>query len=379
MATTSSVRITQPREVLALVPHQVGFTPEESVVALSLRGPRGRVGLMARVDIAALADPADGTRLALSLVGQLERDGAWSVVLVVYTATDPRARPGHPAVRAVRRLRRAGEAFGEMSAWVVTATGYLDLDCVDGCCPPGGRPLVELESTQIIARLSDRRVVVARREDVAAIRGASAEARRGVARVCARWAVRGAQAAEVGVDALERWRLDSVRVWRGEVARALAGSAPPRAPGLGKIEAGLRDLRVRDAVLATLVSGTDGLPEDLVRGEKIAPEADTGLARALDAIYRPERGVEPPPETVVHVRLLESVVAHGRTHQQAPACTLLALLAWWSGEGARANLLLERALRCDAGYRLARMLAQAVSDGVVPGWLQVRRGRPESG
>jgi hypothetical protein len=66
--------------------------------------------------------------------------------------------------------------------------------------------------------------------------------------------------------------------------------------------------------------------------------------------------------------VLEGVVAHGRTGAQAPALTLLALLAWWRGEGARAAQLLERALADEPGHRLGVLVAKAVAAGVPPGW-----------
>ena len=48
---TPTLRVTEPREMLSLVPYQLGFHPTESVVAVSLRPPRGRVGLLVRVDL----------------------------------------------------------------------------------------------------------------------------------------------------------------------------------------------------------------------------------------------------------------------------------------------------------------------------------------
>jgi hypothetical protein len=71
--------------------------------------------------------------------------------------------------------------------------------------------------------------------------------------------------------------------------------------------------------------------------------------------------------------VLEQLAAHGRRGDQAPALTLLAMLAWWSGSGARAAMLVERALQHDEGYRLAALYAQAITAGLPPGW--ARSGR----
>lgn len=140
----TTIRSHDPRELLSLIPYQLGFRPHESAVLVSLRGERGRTGLVARVDLADLADPEHGPHVARSLVGHLVDDGAGRAVLVVYTAADARSGAGRRAAQqTLDNLERAGEHFlGPWSCWVVSPTGYHGLDCEDtGCCPPGGRPL----------------------------------------------------------------------------------------------------------------------------------------------------------------------------------------------------------------------------------------------
>ena len=82
---TTTIRVREPRELLSLIPHQLGFHPRESAVVVSLREPRGRVGLVARVDLADLGDRDSGPQLARTLVTHLVNDGAGRAVLVVYT------------------------------------------------------------------------------------------------------------------------------------------------------------------------------------------------------------------------------------------------------------------------------------------------------
>ena len=369
--TLSTLRVTEPRELLALVPHQLGFRPVHSVVAVGLRPPRGRVGLVIRVDLADLAEEGDGRRLARALVSHLDRDGARRCVLVLYTPADPRDGSDPRVADAVTHFREAAaDAFGDVPVWVVTDRGYLALDCEDTCCPPGGRPLEELEATQVGAQMVLAGSAVAgTREDVARIRSAGGDARKAVARVRRRWLAR--LDAAGSDEGLERWRLDSVRAWRRAVADAADGAAPVGAAALGRLEAGLTDARVRDAVLVALVPGTGALPERSVLGARTSAEADTGLADALALIVDPGVGVRPPTgATRVHERVLERVVAHGERQRQAPALTLLALLAWWRGDGARAQLLLARALECDPTHRLARLIDSALDQGVPPGWVR---------
>lgn len=372
-----TLRLSEPRELLALVPHQLGFRPHDSAVAVSLRPPSGEVGLVVRVDLAGLADPADGDRLARGLVSHLDRDGARRCVLVVYTDSDPRNDARHVARLAAARVAEAAQgAFGDVPVWVVTPSGYLALDCERACCPPGGRPLWELESTQVGAQMVLAGSVVApTRDDVARIGRAPAEARRSVARVRRRWEARRADAIAAGPEASARWRADSVGAWRAAVARGVDGPALSTGSPLGRIEAGLVDRRVRDAVLVSFVPGTGDLPERTVRGDALDAAADAGVGAAIGAVVDPSRALTPPEGLRRQEQVLEQVVAHGRTGAQAPALTLLAFAAWWRGDGARAGVLLERALADEPAHRLALLLDQALGAALPPGWVQAAGSR----
>lgn len=368
--TNTTLLIRDPRELLALVPHRLGFRPRESVVLLSLRPPRGRVGLVVRVDLADLADPQHGPALARALMAHLDRDTAERTVAVVYTEHDP--RPGSASVQAaVRAVRGAAAApFGAVPVWVVTSTGYLDLDAGTSVYPAGGRPLRDLEGTVVGAHMVlAGSVVLDRRQDLSVIRPAGSEARRAVARSRQRWAARGERATLSGPPALLQWRRDCLTAWSRAVVEV------PSAATLGKVEAGLADLVVRDAILLTLLPGVGDLP---VRS--LADDVAVEMGRAMDQVYDDVVGVPPPALTAQrHERTLEQLVAHGRRGGQAPARTLLALLAWWAGDGARAAAHLERALDDDAGYRLAVLLDTALARGLAPGWArrELREGDAE--
>ncbi|NKY07073.1 DUF4192 family protein, partial [Cellulomonas hominis] len=98
-----------------------------------------------------------------------------------------------------------------------------------------------------------------------------------------------------------------------------------------------------------------------------------GVRRALDTLVEPRRAREPDEALVdAACQVLEAVAAHGRAGRQAPALTVLALLAWWCGDGVRARVLVEQALAHDPGHRLAELLDRALALGLPPGWL--RRG-----
>ncbi|WP_407343832.1 DUF4192 domain-containing protein [Pengzhenrongella phosphoraccumulans] len=393
----TTIRVSEPRELLALLPHQLGFRPQESAVAVSLRAPRGRVGLIARVDLTDLADVVQGPQLARGLVSHLVADGGRRAVLVIYTELDPRfavdlesagaggeldpgerSAPGNAAfVRvAAEQFREAAEPFlPEVAVWVVARSGYLSLDCVDpGCCPPGGRPLRDLDGTAVGAHMVLAGSMVAdSRDELARIEPAGARARRNAVRVAERARARREAALVVGDWALHRWRADGMAAWREAVERSRTGGpgAPPAL--LGRIEAALIDVRVRDAVLLALVPGTGDLPERTLVGSPGRPvgEIAHSTSDALDAIMDVRRGIAPDEELArAGVEVLEAVVAHTRTADQAAALTLLALIAWWQADGARAGVLLGRALDGDPDHRLALLLTEALARGLSPGWIR---------
>lgn len=136
---------------------------------------------------------------------------------------------------------------------------------------------------------------------------------------------------------------------------------------------------MRDAVLVALVPGTGDLPERLTEqapSQQRRRQTDEAVGRAVAAIVDPDVAARPDDETAhAAQRVLEGVVGHAAACRQAPALTLLALLTWWRGGGARAGALLERALGCDPSYPLALLVRQALEAGIPPGWVRTDGAR----
>ena len=191
----TTIRIDSPREVLALVPYRLGFHPAESIVAVSLRDD-DTIGLVARMDIADLAAPVSGGHAAHSLLSHLVADGASGAVVVAYTGSpDLRARGVRSAAaRAlITVLDAADELVSPVETWVVGPQGYYAVDCSDrDCCPPGGRPVAELQATQVSARMVlDGIGVAPSRSDLARLPAVSVDARRSARKARDRWRGRG--------------------------------------------------------------------------------------------------------------------------------------------------------------------------------------------
>jgi hypothetical protein len=97
-----------------------------------------------------------------------------------------------------------------------------------------------------------------------------------------------------------------------------------------------------------------------------------GDGRATDGPWPDEELARAPEGLLRHV-------ARGAagTPQAAAPLSLLAWLAWWCGDGARAWVYVDHALAADPGYSLARLLATTLEHALGPGW--VRRSRPVPG
>jgi hypothetical protein len=161
--------------------------------------------------------------------------------------------------------------------------------------------------------------------------------------------------------------------WVGAV-RAGADALGPAA--LGRLAAALADVPVRDAVLLWCVPGHEEAARRTARGDAGA-DLEGATAAAIASVVDGGRAVAPDAQrSAAAAAVLEAVAAHAPRRLAAPALTLLAFLAWWSGDGGRAGYRLDAALAAEPGYRLARLLDAALRAGLPPGWLRRRPGGP---
>lgn len=313
-ADAPAVRLTSPGEIAAAVPHLCGFVPTESLVAVSLRGERRRIGLTLRVD---LPDGVDA-EASEEVAGRLAFDGASAAVLVVYTGS---AGP-LPRSSLVEALRSALEQRGiaVMEALLVRDGRWLSYTCLrEECCPSGGTVLDGGAAVDALAAASayEGRAVLRDREELVAslappVLLAAREAEQRLDAAMSAWL------ADVGERGRDRVGLDAVSA----ISAALTCS--PTDAAVAQLVVSLQDVRVRDEV------GTMALDD---------AEALLGLL----------------------LRLAASSVAP----YDVPVCTLLALVAWVRGDGALANVALDRALAGDPAYGMAGLL-RAGLDGQLP-------------
>ena len=408
------LRVGEPRDLVALVPHQLGFVPSRSLVLVSLRGARLRVGLVSRVDLPVLDEhyrallalrqvPADLVDRVGDLVdnaGDLAaRAGASALVAVVY---DDAVRPdllagGHPGGPDARDRSLAGlvdvlvagacvaRGLRLGDSWWVDGDRLRRLGCREACCPPEGEPLASLDGSLVAVEMVARGSAPLRSRDALLddLVPAAAAAREEAVRAAAT-ARRRTRRAEGDPGRAARLRLDALASFRGavEVERLAASAggavAGRRGPGedlhdpvlLGRVGAALSDPWVRDAVLVSCLAGAGDVPE------QVAAEGPDERAEALleAVVGRPAGASVPDPALVAAAEgVLAAVVRHLPDRVGAHALGALAWTAWWSGDGARAVACAERALGVRPAVPMARLVLDLVDAGAVPAWVRARR------
>ena len=323
------VRPDSTGELLAIVPHLLGFVPQASLVVMGTEPPRDRVKVTLRYD---LPDPpgagvsADIAAHAAGIVGSQRLTAMMAVGYGPETLV-------HPVAYALRdAARQAGIELRDVLR--VEDGRYWSYACGDeACCPAAGTPFDPAASAAAAAMaaagksvLTDRAAVAAR---VAPLGGSTAESMRQATRRAER------HVSQLLAKVRKSSRLGAAR--RLIIAEGLnaVGSMIATYRDGGKyttdyqiawITVALRDLRVRDDAWARM---------DL---------------RHLDA----------------HRRLWIDVTRRAQPGYAAAPAALLAFVAWQCGDGALANVALDRALADDPRYSMAQLLRQVISAGAPP-------------
>lgn len=307
-----SVRIRSEADVLALVPHALGFHPEESLVLTALP-PDGRA-FHARVDLP--ERPDDLPLVVETLVEPAARHDARQALVVAYSDDACLAqvaagclvgRLAEAGVRTVLAIRADGQR------WFPLGPGPDDPRAADGVPYDVSTHVL---TTQAVL---EGRVTYRSREDLA----------------------------------------DSLVPHDPEVVEGVAAHAATL-PGLR--DASEPVLRAEGAWLVAQVRAF--LEREVVPGP-------LGVARMLHAVAHPDvrdlawnemRRVDADR----HVRLWRTVVVMSPQDLVAPAAALLGFAAWLSGHGALAWCAVERSLEADPDHSLARLVGDALEAAMPP-------------
>ena len=332
------VSLSDSADIAAALPYLVGFHPHESLVLVSLGGPTGtRVGLTVRADLPARSASAAVVTALVSSVAT--DDPAGVVVAVVSEAPDERgALPGGDALDGLPHrdvvhdavVALAGLDIPVRDTLLVRGGRWWSYDCPEPCCAPGaGAPLPGGVSPLAAASAAAGQVLAPDRATLEArIAPLDGPARAAVDAAIWRLVDRRARATRTDPDGETRRSWDTV-------LRAVRHCRPPEAGRLPDREVAgvlwaVADIRVRDRAL------TLALGDDAAAAELLWTECTRRAPAPLDA---------------------------------APA-TLLAVSAWLRGDGAMANVALERALDSRPTYTLARLLADGLAACLPPAELR---------
>ena len=370
----TTIRISDPVDLVKIVPYHLGYHPERSIVLIGLK--RKHVGVIQRLDLPQLA--ADCAVAAELMVGHLRRDGCTGGIVVVYEDEVDHGRTAGAAVEQALLRHRVDL----VESVVVRGERVYFPDRRGGAAQPiGGLLLPPDDQVPAIADYvaHGRRALPSRdalgeritpTEDPLRERVRVAAGRLGAMRPIR--AARGRAMADWGAFL----DVDDPAWFTGR------GHSAARLARLGH---SLRDLQLRDLISAWLCPGTleleafdselaqlardylpagrawttrpdQGLPTDGERDSTI-PEWDEppgGADRRLD---------EQDQRLVERLCELARLVPDGH----APAVlSLLASLCWHLGEGAMAQVALDRALALDPGYRLALLLERMLDLSIRP-------------
>jgi hypothetical protein len=322
------VRIGSPAGLLAVIPVLLGFEPGPSFVVLGTEPPRSRVAVTLRFDLPEPGDPGPAEAIADNAVSVLAAQRIATAAAVGYGSAEAVA----PVVAALRQ--RAAQAQITLTELLrAQDQRYWSYVCTSpACCPADGTPFDRsaYPATRALA-IAGRPVLASREELRATLAPAEGEA----------------------ADAMRR----AVGRARRQLDASVARTGRP----------GHRTARGR----AVAVVGRLAVAEAISRsrdGEPIGTELAAWLLVALRELrVRDDAWARMLPEhQQAHLRLwTELTRLAGPGYVAAPA-SLLAFVAWQSGDGALANIALDRALADSPRYSMARLLREVLDSGAPP-------------
>ena len=328
-AAPPSARVTTPRELLSLVPALFGFYPRASVVIIGVTPPRRTVRVSLRFASYDQADPGAAALSARYAVALLASQQCPQAAAVGY-GPDQHVAPFFALLR-----EQAARHGIELTELVRAEDGrYWSYVCTGpSCCPAGGSPYDDTPDLALAALLPEGvPAVLPGREALAGlVAPCGGDEAASVAR-----AVRAA--GQRAARLTRRARQSAVPVTR---------RYPVASAGIRAVRAALRACRQDQAITSTQVGWLlVALGDSWVR--------DDALGR-LDPAHRR-----------ADLRLWTDLTRLAAPGYVAAPATLLAHAAWRAGNGALANVALDRALDNDPGYPLARTLHRVLARGTSP-------------
>lgn len=311
-----------------MVPSLLGFDPGHSIVVIGTSPATAEVRVTLRYDLPDPRHPGAAAALARHAVALLSAQGVTTTVAVGYGA-DAAVAPVAAAFRD--RASQAGIAVTEFLR--AERLRYWSYVCTSPeCCPPEGTPYDIADHPAARALRAGGGRVLADRETLAAtvasvggqqgavMRRATRQCLAQVAKSVARLESRGMRVCPDRFTAV----LGQVAVRDAIMRYRDGGAAPTEHAAL--LTVALAQVRVRD-----------------------------------DAWARMD-----PEHQGAHLRLWTDLTRLARPGYVAAPAALLAFVAWQAGDGALANVALDRAFADNPRYSMALLLREALDSGAPP-------------
>ncbi len=337
------IRVSEPADLVAAVPAIIGFRPRESLVLIALGGRSGRrIGLTLRVD---LPPPEHVRELAEQVTASLEADTPDGAAVIVVGVSDDGPARADVASAVVEELEGRGIAV-RMSIWTARIDAGAPWACFGSCGCTGALP--DPGATPALATaVAGGQVVRADRADLLRLVEARDPER---IRRREELLLRAADEALCGPDPGGGEAEDATHLAVVEVglAEAAAGRLALDDEQVLALAAALVRPTVRDAVLVRCAESSRRCAVD---------PADGTIWSAAETLWAALCRELPDPEA-------------------AEAAALLAATALLRGDGALANVALDRAEDSWPGHRLAGLLRSAARFGMRPAQVRELLGPP---
>ena len=306
----STIVLSSPPALVASLPYLVGFDPRESLVLVWLRD--GEIVLTQRVDL-----PSKVRDEWLAALWQHPAAGYAEALIIAAVSSETDV--SHTIHSVVEHARSQG--LRVCDAILVRGDEWQSLICDEATCScASGQQVAPEIRTAVAAEFAYRGIAPVANRDVliSEVSGRSEESlntaltRRGIVRPGSR-------------RAIEAWRDRAI----GEAMTWASSTSSPTPTGLARVIAAVQDVRVRDVILWELA------------------QADESSLRT--ALPRWQTAMRVSPESLV-----------------ASVAVVTAIVAWLTGDGARAAISLRRGLTADPSHPLAHLVDLALSAGLPP-------------
>lgn len=390
------ITVSAGQDLLAFIPHIVGYWPAKSVVCIGMSGKGLRATMRLDLPSPGFTDlDSFATIAAVQLAGDTAADSCLIAFFGDADWTDPEDFPQAGLFAAMLRAF-SGVGLPVRDAWFVGPDHWRHVDCNEpDCCGWPGISNDAIASSMVNAELIYRgsSVDASPRETIC----------RDIAATDPTFAAGVGRAAAPMRRKLFRHGMDrdqlalSLGVWE----RALTHwPEPPTEQAAGFLLGTLGNVAVRDTVLVAMATGPDtalagalGLGITAAAARHLTAPADwdpdgtEAASYTVDAVASEEAseafgdvlmggGLEPCPTGAVPDwarlnradALLVSLARAASGQDKAAVLCMLGWIQWCKGRGTRAAVYFGLSQEYSPGYRLAALLDALLDSGYVAGW-----------